>query len=456
MKRICHYTLMVLALTFLSCSDENSNGDKNPPAGEEVVITATPSISLENVPSEGTQFILRVSSTGDWRISSDSDWITHFPTGGVKNETTEVNVSIAANADFDSRDGALSIKSGSTIKVVNIHQNSSNQISISNSELMCGSSESSFEIKVNSNISWESSVDVDWCAVVPSNGGPGETVVTIKALSNSTSDSRTANITFKAGDSSATATVEQYGENINVPEGYTLVWHDEFNEGTKLSSDWTIEVQPSGWVNNELQNYVKTPVDGKNTVELKNGFLNINCFKGSDGKIYSGRVYAKARSGWTYGYFEASINLPSGKGTWPAFWMMPVNFSKWPDDGEMDIMEEVGTVPNEVSSSMHAKGHYHANNTQITKARMLPGAEGSFNTYAMEWTPEKITTYVNGTPLLTYNNDGSGEVNWPYNDPFYVILNLAWGGSWGGMNGVDESALPVTLLVDYVRVFQKK
>lgn len=456
MKKIYHYSILLLSLTLMSCGDD-SNGDPTPsPSGGGTEITATSSISLENVPSEGAQFTLTVTSNGDWRISSDSQWITHFPSGGVKNEATEVKVTVAENTGFDSRDGALTIKSGSVSKVVNIHQISTNQLTLSSNELMCGSAESELSVTVNSNVNWEAVVDVDWCIAVPSNGIAGKTEVVVKTLVNDTSKDRTANVTFKAGESTAVATVTQYGENIVVPEGYAMVWHDEFNEGTKLNSDWTIEVQPSGWVNNELQNYVNRPVDGKNKVELKNGFLNINCFKASDGKIYSGRVYAKARSGWTYGYFEARINLPSGKGTWPAFWMMPVNFTSWPDDGEMDIMEEVGVVPNEVSSSLHALGHVHTNNTQVTKARMLPGAEGSFNTYAMEWTPDKITTYVNGQPLLTYYNDGGGEYNWPYNDPFYVILNLAWGGSWGGMNGVDESALPVTLLVDYVRVFQKK
>lgn len=455
MKKLHHLGILLLSLTLMSCSDDSNDGTDSTPS-DGTVITATPSISLDNVSSDATEFTLTVTSTRGWRISSDSQWITHFPNGGVKDEPTEVKVTIATNTGFEGRDGALTIKSGSVTKVVNIHQNSTNQITISNSELMCGSAESSIDVTVNSNVSWEAIVDADWCAVVPSNGVAGETAVVVKTVANDTEGTRTANITFKAGDTSVAATLTQYGENINVPDGYTLVWHDEFNEGTKLGSDWTIEVKSSGWVNNELQNYVNTPVDGKNTVELKNGFLNINCFKASDGKVYSGRVYAKNRTGWTYGYFEASINLPSGKGTWPAFWMMPVNFSKWPDDGEMDIMEEVGVDPNQVSSSLHAKGHYHVENTQVTKARYLEGAEGNFHTYAMEWTPDKITTYVDGSPLLTYNNDGSGEVNWPYNDPFYIILNLAWGGDWGGYAGVDENALPVTLLVDYVRVFQKK
>jgi len=205
-----------------------------------------------------------------------------------------------------------------------------------------------------------------------------------------------------------------------------------------------------------LQNYVnhKTP-EGKLVTEVRNGNLRITALK-ENGKVYSGRVYAKRNTGWKYGYIEARIKLPKGKGTWPAFWMMPVNFRSWPADGEIDIMEEVGYHPNYVSSSLHANAHVHSNGTQVTHEMYCEGAEGEFHTYAMEWTAQNITTYVDGKVQLSYNNRGLGRDDWPYDDPFYVILNLAWGGDWGGAQGVDESALPVTMEVDYVRVFQKK
>lgn len=236
-------------------------------------------------------------------------------------------------------------------------------------------------------------------------------------------------------------------------EGYQLVWNDEF-DGDGLSSDWIYEVKPEKWVNNELQNYVNinTP-EGAKVTEVSNGTLKITALKEGD-KVYSGRVYAKRDTGWKYGYMEALIKLPVGKGTWPAFWMMPVNGKAWPADGEIDIMEEVGVNPNYVSSSLHATGHVHVNNTQVTHEMLQEGAEGGFHLYAMKWTPENITTYVDGIEQLNYDNPGTGRVDWPYDDPFYIILNLAWGGNWGGMNGVDESALPITMEVDYVRVFQ--
>lgn len=284
--------------------------------------------------------------------------------------------------------------------------------------------------------------------------------ITITVPANPLAETRSGAVTVMSGSARETITVTQAAAaqaTYYAPEGYKLVWQDEFNEGTELNpADWTHEVQKDHWVNNELQNYVnhKTP-KGRNVTDIMDGKLQIHCFK-EDGKIYSGRVYAKVKSGWTYGYIEASIKLPKGKGTWPAFWMMPVNFRSWPADGEIDIMEEVGYHPDYVSSSLHANAHVHSNGTQVTHEMYCKGAEGEFHTYAIEWTAQNITTFVDGKVQLSYDNRGLGRDDWPYNDPFYVIFNLAWGGDWGGSQGVDENALPVTMEVDYIRVFQKK
>ena len=311
-----------------------------------------------------------------------------------------------------------------------------------------------------------SSADKDWCNVSPSGGVQGTSSVKVTLQPNRTGVVRETTITFRYGSKSLEVPVKQ---DLNeedlpkpppagmvVPEGYHLVWNDEFDEGTTLDpAHWTHEVKGSGWVNNELQNYVNHQTSsGKAVTEIRDGSLHINCFK-EGGKVYSGRVYAHVKQGWKYGYIEGRIKLPKGKGTWPAFWMMPVNYTGWPDSGEMDIMEEVGYHPDYVSSSLHANAHVHTNNTQVTKEMYCAGAEGEYHVYAMEWTHERITTYVDGKVLLTYNNRGLGHDDWPYDAPFYVILNLAWGGSWGGSQGVDESALPVTMSVDYIRVFQK-
>ena len=318
---------------------------------------------------------------------------------------------------------------------------------------------------------WGAYSEQDFITVNTHNTVAQSGTLTVTVPANPTTSARTGTVTVMSGMARKTISVTQSAAEkpaYNAPDGYTLVWNDEFdgnygyapNENgvprTELNpNDWTHEVKNSGWVNHELQNYVnhKTP-EGKLVTELRNGKLRIMALK-ENGKVYSGRVYAKVKQGWTYGYIEASIKLPKGKGTWPAFWMMPVNFRSWPADGEIDIMEEVGYHPDYVSSSLHANAHVHSNGTQVTHEMKCEGAEGEFHTYAILWTAKNITTYVDGKVQLSYDNRGLGRDDWPYDDPFYIIFNLAWGGDWGGAQGVDESTLPATMEVDYVRVFQK-
>ena len=308
-----------------------------------------------------------------------------------------------------------------------------------------------------------------WFKVSASGNNKATGMVTVDVEENKSSVALDGSVEISLEDKKVSVSVHQAGKLVTpieggemvIPEGYRLVWNDEFNDGSELNStDWRHEVQKSGWVNNELQNYVNGSADGKRVTEIADNRLYINCFKGSNGKIYSGRVYAHETQGWLYGIFEARIKLPKGKGTWPAFWMMPCNndfgANPWPKCGEIDIMEEVGVNPNYTSSSLHTEKFNHVMGTQITKERQTAGAEDGFHVYRLEWTPDYIKTYVDDKELLNFSNDGKNDVgSWPFNKPFYVILNLAWGGDWGGMKGVDESALPVQMEVDYVRVFQK-
>lgn len=320
-------------------------------------------------------------------------------------------------------------------------------------------------ITVEANHEWAATSDVDWITLSPKNSTSASTNVTISVQKNGQFDARKGTITFMCGSARAYVTVTQDGGD-GVPDpnaiicplpGYSLVWNDEFKSGSVPDPNmWTHQVANAGWVNHELQNYVdgETP-DGRRVTDISGGKLRIKCFK-ENGKVYSGRIYGNVKQGWTYGYIEAKIKLPKGKGTWPAFWMMPVNFKSWPADGEIDIMEEVGVNPNYVSSSLHANAHVHSNNTQVTHEMYCEGAEDDFHVYGIEWRQDKITTYVDGNVQLEYENRGLGRDDWPYDAPFYVILNLAWGGDWGGWNGVDDGALPAVMEVDYVRVFQKK
>lgn len=323
--------------------------------------------------------------------------------------------------------------------------------------------EASAQVTLDIQKDWRAYSENDWITITPDNGGKDDRTITITARKNPTTEARTGIVTISSGASRKDITVNQSAGDGTADEGditcpfpgYRLVWNDEFDRAGSLNpQDWTHEVKNAGWVNNEKQNYVKeTTPEGNWVTRITGGKLQIRCLK-ENGKVYSGRVYAKVKEGWKYGYIEASIKLPKGKGTWPAFWMMPVNFHSWPADGEIDIMEEVGANPNYVSSSLHATAHVHSNNTQVTHEMFCEGAEDDFHTYAIKWTHQNITTYVDGKEQLSYDNRGLGRDDWPYDDPFYVILNLAWGGNWGGYRGIDESALPTTMEIDYVRVFQ--
>ena len=293
--------------------------------------------------------------------------------------------------------------------------------------------------------------DASWLTVTPANAVGKESTLTISVAENPGAERTGHVIIWSGGSRDSIAIVQAEGkQEIKAPiEGYNLVWNDEFNDN-KLSSDWTYEVQPAGWVNNELQNYVQED----QVAQVSDGTLKINLLD-DNGTIKSARLYARKSTGWKYGYIEASIKLPKGKGTWPAFWMMPVNYTSWPADGEIDIMEEVGYDPNVVVSTIHCN-KYNNTGTAIESARKTVGtAQSDFHVYGMEWTPDYMTFYVDGEKLLTYNNDGSGKDAWPFDAAFYPILNLAWGGVWGGQQGLDASCLPATMEVDYVRVFQK-
>lgn len=245
--------------------------------------------------------------------------------------------------------------------------------------------------------------------------------------------------------------------SIMTPEGYTLVWQDEFDSDTlslPVDSLWWYEVWEPGRVNNELQRYVEGKLGDEYTAEVSNGTLKIHAKKVGD-EVISARINSK--ESWQYGYFEARLKLPVGRGTWPAFWMMPQQPSRWPVCGEIDIMEEVGYDPNVSVSTIHCGAYNHVKNTQKSGTKLVPTAQTQFHIYAVEWTEDFIKGYVDGECYFTFENDKAGNVEtWPFDKPFYLKLNLAWGGDWGGAKGVDEDCLPATYEIDYVRVFQKK
>ena len=318
-------------------------------------------------------------------------------------------------------------------------------------------------LTVTSNGTWSVTSSQTWCTTSPTVGYNGQTSLKITAMNNSAEAERTAVLTFKSGSYTKQFTVKQAAGTIQnyVPAGYTLKWQDEFNDArqtngkTPLPSTtrWWYETGAGGWGNNEIQNYISAYRGTDTCAVISDGILKIIAKKVGT-EVLSVRM--NSTDSWTYGYFEARLKMPTGKGTWPAFWMMPKNFTNWPLDGEIDIMEYVGYDPNVVHASVHTMAYYHTIGTQKTATKTILNAETDFHIYAMEWTADKIDGYVDGVKYFTFNNDKTNNKNtWPFNAPFYLKLNLAWGGNWGGAQGIDATKLPAVYEIDYVRVYQK-
>ncbi|WP_165023889.1 family 16 glycosylhydrolase [Dysgonomonas sp. ZJ279] len=258
----------------------------------------------------------------------------------------------------------------------------------------------------------------------------------------------------------------QEKNKTDILSNYNLIWQDEFNEAPNANgtlplpgSEWWFETGNNGWGNNEPQNYVDRILEKDTVAKIQNGSLIITAFKLE--KPYQGSDIISARmnttKSWKYGYFEMRAKLPGGKGTWSAFWMLPENIKSWPLDGEIDIMEYVGYKPGVVHASVHTDTYNHKIGTEKTKTIDIETAETEFHVYGLEWTEDFITGYVDNVAYFTFKNDKKGNKNtWPFNEPFYLKLNLAIGGDWGGTKGIDPDIFPARYEIDYVRVYQKQ
>lgn len=244
--------------------------------------------------------------------------------------------------------------------------------------------------------------------------------------------------------------------------GYNLVWEDDFEDGIS-EDDWNYELHEPGWVNNELQSYVKS----EENVYTKDGKLVIKPVETTDENgntaYTSGRVNTQGKHDFTYGLFEASIKMPKGQGFLPAFWMMPTDenlYGQWPRCGEIDIAEVLG------SDTGTAYGTIHYGNPHKESQGSYTLSEGDFaeefHTYACEWNPGEIKWYVDGNLIHTANDwysatEGLGEITFPapFDQPYYIIFNLAVGGNWPGNPDESTDIAGATYEIDYVRVYQK-
>ncbi|MBN8821136.1 MULTISPECIES: glycoside hydrolase family 16 protein [unclassified Spirosoma] len=240
--------------------------------------------------------------------------------------------------------------------------------------------------------------------------------------------------------------------------GYKLVWSDEFTEpGLPDSTKWGYEVGGNGWGNNELQYYTARRSEN---ARIENGKLIIEARKEAwEGKNYtSARLVTKGKVEWKHGRIEALAKLPTGRGTWPAIWMLGSDISKvgWPRCGEIDIMEHVGFDEGVVHGTIHTEAYNHGKKTQKGQEVIVKNVGTDFHLYAIEWTADKIDFFVDNQKYYTVEKAtlGSEIAQWPFEQPFFLILNMAVGGNWGGQKGVDENIWPQRMEVDYVRVYQ--
>ena len=256
------------------------------------------------------------------------------------------------------------------------------------------------------------------------------------------------------------------GDISTLGENWELLWSDEFNDEELDLTKWNKLNWKPGWVNNELQAYT----DRDTNIFLENGHLVLqgNIEPGYSGTDYvgnnyvadytSGRVNTDDKFSTTYGRFDIKAKLPAGKGSWPAIWMLGESISSigWPQCGEIDIMEHVGHDQGLVHGSIHTQDYNHMYGTQKSGSKYVDDVTDAFHVYSLEWSPFYLRYLIDNEPFFFVYNDSNGDFGkWPFNDPHYLILNLAIGGDWGGVQGVSASAFPMKMYIDYVRVYKK-
>ncbi len=261
-----------------------------------------------------------------------------------------------------------------------------------------------------------------------------------------------------------------------INNGYNLVWSDEFNyKGKPDPAKWKYDY---GFIANQEKQYY---TDSLKNARVEDGVLIIEAHKENiankdfqnkelentwaaykttiDYAPYSSaRIKTEDIAEWKYGRIEARAKLPKGRGMWPAIWMLSETRKElgWPESGEIDIMEHVGYDNDTIHGTIHTKAYNHMIGTQKGKTIFIENPNDEFHVFAIEWTSEKMDFLLDGVVYNHVENEHKTTAEWPFDQKFYLILNVAVGGGWGGQKGIDESIFPQKMVVDYVRVYQKK
>jgi beta-glucanase (GH16 family) len=250
------------------------------------------------------------------------------------------------------------------------------------------------------------------------------------------------------------------------PPGWKLIWSDEFNgpDGSAPdSSKWTYDLGGKGWGNKELECYTNrlqnAHVQGGNLV-ITAQKENFTCSDGVASSYISARLKTQSLFSQAYGRFEARIKIPEGQGMWPAFWMLGNDITSigWPKSGEIDIMENIGKEPGTVHGSLHGPSST-SRTSDATAPFSLPAGQNfadAFHLYAVEWEPGVVRFYVDTNLYATFmQSQWPAGGTWVFDHPFFVILNVAVGGTWPGSPD-NTTQFPQQMIVDYVRVYTKQ
>lgn len=288
--------------------------------------------------------------------------------------------------------------------------------------------------------------------------GDDELSITLSTPANAIISQATATVTIKNDDTKVPFTNAGYDAPTSYP-GYTLAWADEFN-GTALDATaWSNQNGdgcPSicGWGNNELEYYTDRPQN----IFFQDGKLIIEARKESfSGKNYtSSKILTAGKKPFKYGRVDFRAKLPRGKGIWPAFWMMPQSsvYGGWPSSGEIDIMEVLGHEVNKTYGTIHygpGPGSIQISRSTTTSG---PSLSDEFHVYSLEWKQDQLKWYLDGNLFSTVNKADLGSNNYPFNEEFYFIINLAVGGNWPGSPDA-ATYFPQWLIVDYIRMYKQ-
>lgn len=441
MKKIIYLLLITTAI--VSCKKDKED--------KSILEISKSSIAKSEFAFQET---LQITTNGKWYVNTDASWISFDKTEGTGNASLVVSAS--QNIEVNKRTATLRFIMNNETKVVTVSQEGRERLKLSNNNIKSGISASTLTINVTSSTDWIVVMPntINWFSVSPTSG-TGNGTITVNINQNMDAAGRNGTFTVKTAFDNLLVNVNQDGVNPDAAlAGWNLIFFDEFKtNGSFDSSKWSFCPRSStsvAWIKylTENENYASVS-DGNLVLRMDNASI-----PGDNVPYHSGGVQTLGKFSFKYGKVEVRAKFKQGQGAWPAIWMMPVTatYGGWPNSGEIDIMEHV---------NYENVAHQTVHNGAVTNSGGSSSATSSssftvndYNIYGLEWTESALKFFVNGNLRYTYNKPANPtSANWPFDQPFYLILNQSGGAGWPG--AINNSDLPFDMKVDWVRVYQR-